>query len=138
IHLTPFTQVHLTSDHWLFNLTPPGSWITVYGVTVIGFLILLVACFNFMNLATAQALMRAREIALRKTLGARRGQLIAQFLAEAVLMALISLMLAFAMVEMLLPTFDSFLQRPIAFHYLADWPTLLIILAVTVAAGLIS
>jgi putative ABC transport system permease protein len=137
-HLTPFAKVHLDSSRWQFNMTPPGSWATVYGVAAIGLLILLVACFNFMNLATARALMRAREIALRKTMGARRGQLVTQFLGEAVLMSLLALVVALAMVEILLPTFDAFLQRPLAFNYRADWLLLLLILAVAVAAGLIS
>src|ERR1700722_14387969 len=102
-----------------------GSWTTVYGFAAIGVLILLVACFNFMNLATARAMLRAREIALRKTLGANRRQLIIQFLGEAVLMAILALVLAFAIAEMLLPVFDKFLQRPIGFHYASDWPLLL-------------
>ena len=138
LHLTPFSKVHLDSSRWQFNMTPPGSWATVYGVAAIGLLILLVACFNFMNLATARALMRAREIALRKTMGARRAQLITQFLGEAVLTALLALLVALAMVEILLPAFDAFLQRPIAFAYRADWPLLLLVLAIAVAAGLIS
>ena len=137
VNLTPFTEVHLASSRWLFNLTPPGSWTTVYGVIAIGVLILLVACFNFMNLATARAMMRAREIALRKTLGASRGQLIAQFLGEATLMALLGLVLAFAAVEILLPAFDSFLQRPIRLDY-TDWPLLLALVGLAVTAGLIS
>ena len=137
-HLTPFTQVHLTSSRWRFNMTAPGSWATVYGVIAIGVLILLVACFNFMNLATARAMLRAREIALRKTLGANRRQLITQFLGEAVLMALLALALAFAVTEMLLPMFDKFLQRPIGFHYAADWPLPLALVGVATAAGLIS
>ncbi len=137
LHLTPFTRVHLDSAQWAFNLAPPGSWTTVYGVGAIGLLILLVACFNFMNLATARALLRAREIALRKTLGARRTQLIVQFLGEAVLMAVLALLLALALVEVLLPGFDGFLQRPITLHYLADWPLLLLILAIAVASGLV-
>src|SRR6185437_4985307 len=99
VHLTPFADVHLNSEQWRFNNKPPGSWTTVYGVGVIGLLILFVACFNFMNLATARGLLRAREIALRKTHGANRGQLIVQFLGEAVLMALLSLVLALALVE---------------------------------------
>jgi putative ABC transport system permease protein len=137
VHLTPFDQVHLTSDHWSFNLAPPGSLTTLYGTIAIGVLILLVACFNFMNLATARAMMRAREIALRKTVGARRGQLILQFLGESLLMALLALVLALALVEMLLPSFDDYLQRPIDFGLFSGGPVLLI-LAIAVAAGLVS
>jgi putative ABC transport system permease protein len=138
LHLTPFAQVHLTSGQWAGGMTPPGSWTTVYGVAAIGVLILLVACFNFMNLATARALLRAREIALRKTLGAGRRQLILQFLGESVLMAFLALLVALALVEILLPAFGRFLERPMTLNYLADWPLMLMIVGVTVAAGLIS
>jgi putative ABC transport system permease protein len=138
VHLTRFTDVHLTSEHWRFSFKPPGSWATIYGVSIVGVLILFVACFNFMNLATARALLRAREIALRKTHGANRGQLIAQFLGEAVLMAFLSLVLALALVEVLQPAFSGFLQHPVALDYASDWLLLLIILGVTVAAGLVS
>jgi len=138
VHLTPFGQVHLDSSRYSLNMTPPGSWTTVYGVIAIGVLILLVACFNFMNLATARAMLRAREIALRKTMGASRWQLIVQFLGEAVLMALLALVLAFALVEVLLPVFDGFLQRPIGFHYAMDWMLLLALVGVAIAAGLVS
>jgi putative ABC transport system permease protein len=138
IHLTPFAQVHLGSSRWQYNMTPPGSWTTVYGVIAIGVLILMVACFNFMNLATARAMLRAREIALRKTLGASRRQLIVQFLSEAVVMALLALTAAVAATEMLLPVFDKFLGRPIGFDYSADWPLLLALVGVAIAAGLIS
>jgi putative ABC transport system permease protein len=138
VHLTRFTGVHLNSERWRFNLKPPGSWTTVYGVGVVGVLILFVACFNFMNLATARALLRAREIALRKTHGARRGQLIFQFLGEAVLTALLSLVLALALVEVLQPAFGRFLQRPVALDYTGDWRLMLVILGVTIAAGLVS
>jgi putative ABC transport system permease protein len=138
VHLTRFADVHLTSDRWRFNQKPPGSWTTVYGVGVVGLLILFVACFNFMNLSTARALLRAREIALRKTHGANRGQLIVQFLGEAVLMALLSLILALAIVEILRPAFGRFLQHPIALDYADDWPLMLVIVGVTIVAGLVS
>src|SRR3954463_2727455 len=138
VHLTRFADVHLTSERWQGNNKPAGSWTTLYGVGVIGFLILFVACFNFMNLATARGLLRAREIALRKTHGANRGQLIAQFLGEAVLMALLSLILALALVEVLQPAFGRFLQHPIALDYAGDWPLMLIIAGITIAAGLVS
>ena len=137
-HLTPFTQVHLDSSRWLYNMSPGGSWGTLYGVVAIGVLTLLVACFNFMNLTTARATLRAREIALRRVLGAGRGQLILQFLGEALLVALLSLMLALALAEILLPLFDEFLQRPIAIHYATDWRMTLLLLAVAVVTGLVS
>jgi putative ABC transport system permease protein len=138
MHLTPFTDVHLSSARYVENMTPAGSWITVYGIATVGLLIVLVACFNFMNLATARAMLRAREISLRKCVGAGRRQLMAQFLGESVLMALCSLALALAMVEIALPAYDAFLERPIAFHYLGDWPLSLMIVGIAVAAGLIS
>ncbi len=83
----PFRDVHLTTDRY-GGMRPPGSWTMVYGFAVIGVLILLVACFNFTNLATARAMMRAREITLAQVVGASRGQLVVQFLGESVLMAL--------------------------------------------------
>ncbi|GAA0544108.1 putative ABC transport system permease protein [Rhizomicrobium palustre] len=138
MHMTRFDRVHLDGAKYSFNQTPPGSWTTVYGVAAIGLLILLVACFNFMNLSTARAALRAREIALRKTMGAALRQVMAQFLGEAVLMALLALVLAFAMVEILLPAFGGFLQRPIGFDYAHDWPLFLSLIGLAVVAGLIS
>jgi putative ABC transport system permease protein len=136
IHLTPFADVHLTSGSWRFNQKPSGNRTTLYGVGIVGLLVLLVACFNFMNLATAQASLRAREIALRKTVGAGRGQLIAQFLGEAVLTALLSLASALALVEILQPAFERLLRHPIAMRYDAVW--LLLLVATAVMAGLLS
>jgi len=135
-YLTPFTEVHLTSGRWRGNEKPSGSWITLYGVGIVGLLILFVACFNFMNLATALASLRAREIALRKTHGAGRGQLITQFLGEAVLTALLSLVAALALVEILQPAFERLLQHPIAMHYDGTW--LLLLVSIAVMAGLLS
>ena len=136
VRLVPFQDAHLTTDQY-FGMKPPGSWTTLYGMGAIGILILLVACFNFMNLATARATMRAREISLRKCVGARRGQLIAQFLGESVLISLLALMVALALVEVLLPSYASFLQAPLALHYLSDWPLMLGLVAIAVAAGLV-
>jgi putative ABC transport system permease protein len=135
--LTQFWDVHLTSDNY-GGMKPPGSWTTVYGFAIIALLIVVVACFNFMNLATARATLRAREISLRKTVGATRPQLIVQFLGEALLMALVSLVIALAVVEVLLPLYDAFLNRPISFNYLADWPFLMAILVAAIVAGLLS
>jgi putative ABC transport system permease protein len=135
--LTPFRDAHLTSDRY-DGMTPAGSWATVYGFSAIGVLILLVACFNFTNMATARALGRAHEISLRKVVGARRRQIAAQFLSESLLTAMISLALALALSEALMPLFDSFLGAPIRFHYFADWPVLTSIIAIGILVGLLS
>jgi putative ABC transport system permease protein len=137
MHLTPFQRVHMDGAR-NENLTPPGNWTTVYGVGAIGVLIILMACFNFTNLATAQATLRARESAVRKTFGARRSQLAVQFLFEAVLFALVALIVALALTEVLLPQFGAFLETPITFSYLADWPILALSAAIAVVAGLLS
>jgi len=134
--LTRFTDDHLSTDRYQ-SLTPAGSWTIVYGFAAIGVLILLIACFNFTNLATARAMVRAREISLRKTMGARRGQLMVQFLGESVLMALIALILALALVEILLPFYDRMLGAPIQLHYLNDGLLLLSFLGIAVLIGLL-
>ena len=136
LHLTPFRDDHLSTDSRQ-SLTPAGSWATVYGSMGIGVLILLIACFNFTNLATARAMVRAREISLRKVVGARRGQLMVQFLGESILMALLSLILAVALVKALLPLYDSVLGKPIALHLLNEWPLLLALIGVAVLVGLL-
>ena len=119
-------------------MTPPGSWTIVYGFIAIGVLILLLACFNFTNLATARAMARAREISLRKVAGATRRQLAIQFLGELMLTAMIALLFALALSEMLLPRFDRFVGLPIEFHYLRDWPILVFIVGIGILAGLLS
>jgi putative ABC transport system permease protein len=132
LHLTPFRNMHLDP----FGPTEHGSWTMIYGFAAIAALILLIACFNFMNLATARAMVRAREISLRKVMGAKRRQLVVQFLGESVLTALVALLLALALVQMLLPAFDSFLNRPITFNLLTEWPLTLAVVGIAIGAGL--
>jgi putative ABC transport system permease protein len=137
VSLTPFRSAHLTTDRY-GAMRPAGSWVTLYGMITIGTLILLVACFNFMNLATARVTLRAREISLRKCVGARRGQLVIQFLSESVMLALLALLVALALAEVLLPAYGTFMGRPLTLHYAADWPLLLGAVGIAVLAGLVS
>ncbi|MEI9997510.1 MAG: ABC transporter permease [Rhizomicrobium sp.] len=136
IHLTRFEDAHLTTDNY-GGMKAAGSWTRIYGFATIAALILLIACFNFTNLATARATTRAREVSLRKVLGADRRQLIVQFLGESVLTAFVALILAFVVVEVLTPLYDEFVGLPLALHYLSDWPLTLLIVAVATAAGLL-
>ncbi|WP_286829753.1 MULTISPECIES: ABC transporter permease [Kordiimonas] len=113
-----------------------GSMTTVLTFTAIAGLILLIACINFMNLATAKSTQRAREVAIRKVMGARRGQLITQFLGESILLALIGLTLGVVLVELFLPSFGEFLGKELVFDY-ADGVTLSILVGLVVAVGVL-
>ncbi|HEX3845234.1 MAG TPA: ABC transporter permease [Steroidobacteraceae bacterium] len=135
--LIPFRDVHLTSGK-LGEMRPAGSRTTVYGFIVIAGLIVLVACCNFMNLATARATLRAREIGLRKVVGAGRTELAVQFLVEAVFATLVSLAVALSLVEILLPLYARFLGESLGAHYLSDWSLLGAIIGGAILVGLLS
>jgi putative ABC transport system permease protein len=135
--LTPFRDVHLTSDKY-GGMTPGGSWTAVYGLGAVAQLIVLIACCNFTNLATARATLRAREIAVRKLCGAKRGELLVQFLLEAVLFSVLSLAIALSLVEVLLPLYGGFLGGSVALRYLTDWELLGALIAGAIGVGLVS
>lgn len=122
------------------SVTPGNDRFTVTTFAVIAFLVLGMACVNFTNLATARASQRAREVALRKVLGASRRQLVAQFLGESVLVATLAMLVALAAVELLLPAFNAFLDADIRLDYFGAGgvllPLLLLVLVVGLAGGL--
>ena len=93
---------------------------TIVTFAVVALLILAMAAINFINLATARASQRAREVALRKVLGARRRQLVIQFLAESLLLTGVAMLIALALVELLLPMFGRFLNAEFELHYLGE------------------
>jgi putative ABC transport system permease protein len=117
------------------EMTPGNDARTIVTFAVVAFLILGMACVNFTNLATARASQRAREVALRKVLGANRRQLMTQFLAESVLVAAIAMLLALALVELLLPALSSFLDADLAMIYLGAGGMLLPIVALVLLVG---
>jgi putative ABC transport system permease protein len=117
------------------EMKPGNDWTSITTFAIIAFLILGMACVNFTNLATARAGQRAREVALRKVLGANRKQLIFQFLAESVLIASIAMLLALAMVELLLPALSHFLDADLAMRYFGWDGMLLPIVALTLLVG---
>jgi len=115
--------------------TPGNDARTILTFAIIAFLILGMACVNFTNLATARASARAREVALRKVLGASRRQLMTQFLLESVMVAGVAMLLALAMVELLLPTLGNFLDADLAMTYFGRDGMLLPIVLLTAVVG---
>jgi putative ABC transport system permease protein len=136
--LVNIRDIHLGNAKWGFK--PNGDAQTIAVFAVVALLILAMACINFINLATARASQRAREVALRKVLGAHRRQLIAQFLTEFMLMAVIAMLLALALLELVVPPLAAFLGADLKIQYLGRdgilLPLLLIVLAVGLVGGL--
>ncbi len=117
--LQPITDIHLHSN--LQNeIRPNGSITYVYIFVSIAVLILLIACINFVNLATARSAERAREVGVRKVMGSDRAQLIRQFLTESVFISLLSLVVAFAIIQLILPFFNELAQKELALNLLGN------------------
>ncbi|MBB5986719.1 ABC transporter permease [Sphingobium lignivorans] len=117
------------------DMTPGNDRTSIVTFSVIAVLILAMACMNFTNLATARAGQRAREVALRKVLGATRKQLIMQFLGESILLTAIATLVALALAEIAVPWFAHFLDADIALHYFGHGGLLLPILALVLLVG---
>ncbi|NQU32356.1 MAG: ABC transporter permease [Bacteroidetes bacterium] len=110
ITFRPIENIHLDSN-LMWDIAPQGNMTSVYTFCIVSILILVMACFNFMNLSTALGSKRSREVGIRKTSGASRIQLIAQFLGETTVIALISLIVALIIIEITLPGFNAFTDK---------------------------
>jgi len=105
---------------------------------IIALVVLLIACVNFMNLSTARSAERAREVGVRKSIGAFRWQLSMQFIGESIMMAFIALFFAIILVKLFLPAIESLSQRDLDFPIFTNWKLILSLLAGTICLGVIS
>ncbi len=135
-NLQPLTSIHLYAN---LQIDLPGNgniqYVNIF--FVVALFILAVACINFMNLATARSARRAREVGLRKVVGAGRGQLIAQFLGESLVISFVSLLVAIGIVFLILPAFNHLAEKNLAINLL-DAKLLLSLAGIAVVTGLIS
>ncbi|GAB3729964.1 ABC transporter permease [Spirosoma lituiforme] len=138
LFLQPLTEIHLYST-FAYDLSPPGAIQYVYLFGAIALFMLIIACINFMNLSTAGASKRAKEVGIRKVLGSVRQSLTSQFLIESMLLTGIALLIAVGMVYASLPAFNALAGKTLAINFLANvWllPGLLLFgLLVSVLAG---
>ena len=137
LHLQRLTDIHLHS-HLDSEIEANGNIVYVYIFSAIAFFLLLIACINFMNLATARSANRAKEVGLRKVVGAERRQLIRQFLGETIVMALIALLLAVVLVEVVLPKFNAFTAKELALRSQGMLFILASLLGVTLFVGIVA
>jgi len=136
LFVQPLTDIHLHS-HYMLDVSGQGSSQYVNIFALITIFIIIIACINFMNLATAVSGQRAKEVGLRKTVGALRPQLIAQFIGESLLLSFISLLLAILIVYLMLQLFNQLANKSISFNPL-DIKILLSLLGIAITTGLLS
>jgi putative ABC transport system permease protein len=135
--LMPITNIHLHSNG-IQEMGPNGSILYIYIFTAIAVLIGVIACINFVNLFTTQALKRLKEVAVRKVLGATRSQVIAQFLGEALLLAGFSGVIAILLCQAALPLYDELTGRQVTLAFIFLPSNLLLIAALIFTTGLLS
>ncbi|HEY0058296.1 MAG TPA: ABC transporter permease [Flavisolibacter sp.] len=112
----PLTDIHLKSSAFVYDNAVRGNESYVKGLTIIALFVLVIACFNFINLATARSFRRAKEIGVRKVVGAGRSQLIIQFIGETVLLSLISMVIAVLGTLLVIPSMNEFTGKSIEFN----------------------
>ena len=135
--LQPLTDIHLRSDV-SFDVHEGGSASAVYALAVIALLVLLTACINFMNLSTARSGERAREVGVRKALGAYRRGLVGQFLTESVVMALLAMLGALLLAGLAFPVFSALAGVAFGVGTLFSAPVLLALVGVALVVGLLA
>ena len=137
LSLQPLTSIHLHSNH-AAEIEANSDIKYIYIASAIALFIILIACINYMNLATARSVKRAMEIGVRKTLGAPRGSLIGQFLSESVLLAFIAFLLGLLLVQLVLPAFNNFVDKSLAINPIGNANVLILFMAITLVVGLIA
>ncbi len=135
--LFPMKDIHLHSAK-LGELEPNGDVSYVYIFSAIAGFILLLACINFMNLATARSASRAKEVGVRKTMGAYRSQLVNQFLAEALMICLVAFALAIGLAAASLPYFENLSDKTLEYSSLFSGTFLGTLLAVIIVVGFLA
>ncbi|MEO9802936.1 MAG: ABC transporter permease [Reichenbachiella sp.] len=135
MRLQALTDIHLTSD-LEFEIQPNSSENNVYVFSIIGGLILFIACFNYMNLSTAKSAKRSKEVGIRKTLGSKKRYLVTQFLLESIIITGIAVLVSLLFFWIILPSFNAFTEKSIGFAMLIQPQILLGLLAVVLLIGI--
>jgi putative ABC transport system permease protein len=137
LSLQPLTDIHFGAG-FEYEMEPTGNIQYVYMFSAIALFVLLIACINFMNLATAAAAKRAKEVGIRKVMGSTKTALIKQFIAESMLLTGISLLLAVGLVYVVMPFFKAFVDLPLSLHPLDNNWLLPGIVVVGLITGILS
>ncbi len=135
--LQNLTDIHLHSN-LRGEFEGNGNMANIYTFSVVGLFLLFIACFNYVNLSTAKYSTRTREVGIRKVMGSSKIQLIKQFLSESLLFSLTALVLAIALVELILPTFNTLIRKNLDISYSGNLVFFIQIVIVGAGVGLLS
>jgi putative ABC transport system permease protein len=135
LFLQPVTSIHLHSN-LMAEIGDNSDISYIYILMAITLFILILASINFMNLSTAKSANRAREVGIRKVVGSSRQHLIRQFIGESVIISLISLFIAFFLIELILPAFNNITGKDLDMKYILDWPLTLGFILLAVLVGI--
>ena len=136
-HLRPLRDIYMNSDA-IVDLGPKGNMSYVYVFLIVACFVLIIACFNFMNLATAHSMRRMKEVGMRKALGAKRFQLIRQFLGESLIIAFIAVVFGLLLFELGYPLLNTFLENHVSIGQQHYWYLFILIPALTLLVGLLA
>jgi putative ABC transport system permease protein len=138
LHLQPVRAIHTSPGFRGLELTKPVSPAFLYVLMLIAVLIQVIACINFMNLSTARASKRAKEVGVRKVIGAERKDLVKQFLGESFMLSLIGVLIALPLLIAVLPYLNQITQADIRLSLLTDYRLWLMLTATVVITGLVA
>jgi putative ABC transport system permease protein len=137
MYLQPMADIHLHS-RLDYELEPNGNYSYIVTLSVIAIFLLVIASINFMNLSTATAGSRSREIGIRKVTGADRTKLFIQFIGESLFLTLLALILSLVLIELLLPAFNTYTGKELTFNSLVDPTYILGLFLIWLFLGLLS
>ena len=132
LHIQPLSKVHL----YALNGTDPIIYVYIF--LTIAIAILIIACINFINLSTARSNTRAKEIGLRKVVGAEKADIIKQFIGESMILSAIALLVAMGMVYLFLPAFNNIAEKQLTLNIAGDVSTLFLLIGIILFTGLAS
>lgn len=134
--LQKITDIHLYSK--IQDEAEAGGDISyIYIFTAVAAFMLIIACINYMNLATARSTNRSKEVGLRKVMGSSRGKLVLQFVTESIVIASVSLVLSFILIYLLLPAFNTLANKQLPYSYILRLPVLLSLLGMILFIGIV-
>jgi putative ABC transport system permease protein len=136
-HLQPLLDIHLNPEIE-GGMKPPHDKKYIYIFSIVALMLIVIAVINYMNLSTARASNRTKEVGLRKVVGSTKQMLVKQFLVESVIMSFMALILAVVLVQLSLPYFNNLLNTQLVFDYLQEWYYIPILIIVALIVGLLA